>query len=88
MRCCPALPRFRARQNQTKCRLPCSRFPSATTAAALATAFAGLAIYGYLGLYPTFLRGALALLLAWRAYRSAAADDEERKREKRERDGR
>jgi multisubunit Na+/H+ antiporter MnhC subunit len=30
----------------------------------------------------------VALVLAWRAYRSAAADDEERKREKRERDGR
>ncbi|HZX86876.1 MAG TPA: hypothetical protein VFF19_25115 [Reyranella sp.] len=27
----------------------------------------------------------VALVLAWRAYRSAAADDEERKREKRER---
>jgi multisubunit Na+/H+ antiporter MnhC subunit len=30
----------------------------------------------------------VALVLAWRAYRSAAAEDEERKREKRERDGR
>jgi hypothetical protein len=30
---------------------------------------------------------ALALILAWRAYRGAAADHEERKREKRERDG-
>ena len=30
----------------------------------------------------------VALVLAWRAYRAAAADDEERKRDKRRRDGR
>jgi multisubunit Na+/H+ antiporter MnhC subunit len=30
----------------------------------------------------------VALVLAWRAYRGAAADDEERKKEKRDRDQR
>jgi len=30
----------------------------------------------------------ICLVLAWRAYRGAAADDEERKRERDERDGR
>ena len=30
----------------------------------------------------------VALVLAWRAYRGAAAEDEERRNERRERDGR